>query len=103
VINNSAWQTILQTAIDFTTVVEFYDPDTVPDVTNGFDPQDAIVCYAASNNISFPGNLTDYTRAIESIGNIKRTTSGEVNKATVTFSNVNHVISRFESTTGFEG
>lgn len=100
-INNSLWQTILQTATDFTTVVEIYSADSVPDVSNGFEPGDALAWYAPITGYTY--SSYPYTKAVQSISGIKRTITGEINGASVTFSNIDGRIARFESTYGFEG
>jgi hypothetical protein len=99
-IDNSAWKNILTSASDFVTVVEFYANDAYPE-SQGFDPDDALLLYAAVDGVSFMGNA--YTRLVDSFSNINRTISAESNSAQVTLSNVSRVASRFELNTGFEG
>ncbi len=97
---NSDWKTILQTATDISTVAEIYSADAVPG-DDGFDPDDAIACYSAVAGITYMGNT--YTRLVTGFGGVKRSIEQESNTASVTFSNVNRTISRFEFTEGFEG
>lgn len=99
-IDNAAWKNILATATDISTVCEIYDSDAVPG-DDGFDPNDAIGLYAAVAGITFRD--CDYTQLVTSFDTIKRTMTKEANTASVTFSNVNRTISRFEFNNGFEG
>lgn len=99
-IDNPALQAILLTATDFSTVCEIYAADAVPSV-DGFDPADAIDCFAAVSGITF-GTRT-YKKLVSNFGGIKRTIGDETNTATVTFSNRTREIAEFEFTNGFEG
>lgn len=99
-IENTALENILLTATDISIVVEIYDADTVP-TDDGFDPADALDCFAAVGDITFM--TREYKRLIEKFGTIKRTLTAEINNASVTFSNVTREISDFEFTHGFEG
>jgi hypothetical protein len=100
VIDNDAWRDILLSATDLSTVVEIYGSDATP-ADNGFDPNDAIQCFAAASGITFMG--VDYTRLITKIGNINRKISKVSNTASVEFSNLSGEISAFEFANGFEG
>lgn len=99
-IDNSALQTILETATDISIVCEIYSADAVP-TDDGFDPDDALDCFAAVEGISFAGQ--DYKCLVKKFGTVKRTITKEINSASVTFSNVTREISDFEFTHGFEG
>lgn len=99
-IDNSALQTILETATDISIVCEIYSADAVP-TEDGFDPADALDCFAAVEGITFAGQ--DYKKLVEKFGTVKRTITKEINSASVTFSNVSREISNFEFTNGFEG
>lgn len=99
-IDNTALETILTTATDVSTVVEIYDADAVPG-TDGFDPHDAIGCFAAVAGIVFQEQT--YQRLITRFGNIQKVIGKEVNSASITFSNVTREIADFEFTNGFEG
>jgi hypothetical protein len=100
VIDNTAWAAILTSATDLSTVVEIYDSDQTPD-DDGFDPNDAIQCFAAVAGIEFMG--VEYSRLLSKIGNITRKISAEKNTAQVEFSNLTNEISDFEFEHGFEG
>lgn len=99
-IENAAVQNILENADDVSVVCEIYPAGTVP-TADGFDPNDALDCFAAAGGISFLG--VDYQCLVSRFGSIKKTIGKEVNSATVTFSNVSREISRFEFANGFEG
>lgn len=99
-IDNEALRDILINAPDISTVCELYASDAVPTV-DGFDPGDAIACYAAVDGISFMG--VEYERRVRSFGNISRTIGAEVNTASVSFSNIDRQMAAFEFTHGFEG
>lgn len=99
-IDNNAWRDILLSATDLSTVVEIYDSDATP-ADNGFDPNDAIQCFAAVAGITFMG--VDYTRLITKIGSINRKITAEKNTATVEFSNLDNTAANFEFNNGFEG
>lgn len=99
-IENADWENILVTAKDFSQVCELYPADAVP-ADDGFDPGDALACYAATSGVTFMG--VEYTRAIQRFGRTKRTITKEINTASVTFSNVSREIATFEFTQGFEG
>lgn len=99
-IDNTPWKAILETATDLTTVVEFYASDAVPG-SSGFDPDNALLKYAAVNGVTYEGQ--SYTRMVKSFSTVNRTISKEANTASVTLSNVSRIVSRFELETGFEG
>lgn len=99
-ISNSAWQTILATASDFSTVVEIYGANATP-TSSGFNPAAALGLYASVSGITFASQA--YTRLIDSVDTINRTLTQQSNTASVTFSNVDRTISRFEFANGFEG
>lgn len=99
-IDNTALETIFTTATDLNVVCEIYASDAVP-AADGFDPNDAIGCFAAVDGISFMG--VDYVRLVSKFGSINKSIGGEVNTASVTFSNVSREIADFEFTNGFEG
>lgn len=99
-IDNPALATLLASATDFSTVVEIYHQDAVPSA-GGFDPGDALDCYAAIDGVYFMG--VTYKRLIKKIGSINRTIGSETNSANVEFSNVTREISQFEFAHGFEG
>jgi len=100
VIDNTALQAILATGDDISIVCEIYADDATPTV-DGFDPGDALKCYAAVSGITFAGEA--YTKMVSKFGRINRIITGESNTASVTFSNVTREISAFEFATGFEG
>lgn len=99
-IENAALENILLTATDISIVCEIYDADAVPG-TDGFDPEDAIDCFAAIAGITF--RTREYKRLVKKFGRIKRTIGEEVNSASVDFLNLDNEISQFEFTNGFEG
>ncbi len=99
-IENAALETILTDANDISIVCEIYDADQTP-ASDGFDPNDAIDCFAAIADVTFMG--VAYKQLIKSFGQIKRTIGKETNTATVEFSNVSREISQFEFANGFEG
>lgn len=99
-IDNAALENILETATDISVVCEVYDSDAIP-TSDGLDPEDALDCFAAVGGITY--RTRTYKRLVEKFGTIKRTLTGEINSASVTFSNVTREISDFEFTNGFEG
>lgn len=99
-ITNPHLQNILTNAADISLVAEFYSPDTAP-TADGFDPNDAVGCYAAVAGITFMGKA--YKRLISKFGSIRRTITSEINSTSVTFSNISREISAFEFDHGFEG
>jgi hypothetical protein len=100
-ISNAALATILETATDLTVVAEVYSSDAAPTV-NGFDPADAIDCFASVLGVSYRGRT--YNQLVTNIGGIKRSIDDEVNTASITFSNMSREISDFEfNGGGFEG
>lgn len=99
-IANDALQNILTSARDCSTVAEIYSASTVP-TTDGFDPNDAIQCFAAVEGIVFMG--VDYRRLVKSFGSLSRSITSEINNASITFSNLDNYISDFEFQHGFEG
>lgn len=96
----AALENIWATASDMSVCCEIYHQDTVP-TAEGFDPADALACFAAVDGIVFFGQT--YQPLVEKFGGIKRTVTQEINSASVTFSNVSRLISTFEFTYGFEG
>ena len=99
-IENIAWENILATATDLSVVCEIYDADAVPS-DDGFDPNDAIGCFAAVSGISFEG--VSYTRLVKKFGTVNRKLGPESNTASVEFANLDNQISNFEFDNGFEG
>lgn len=99
-IQNAALDNIMATCRDWSTVVEIYSSDTVP-TDDGFDPNDALDCFAAASGISFLG--VDYKAKIKKIGTIKKSIGKEVNTASVQFANIDRYITAFEFQYGFEG
>lgn len=99
-IDNAALESIMTNATDVSTVVEIYPFDAVP-TDDGFDPHDALACYAPVSGIVFQGQT--YQRLISDFGRIDKSIGSEVNSASVTFSNVSREIADFEFTHGFEG
>jgi len=100
-IENAALQSILETADDISIVCEIYAADVTPDA-DGFDPGDALKCYAAVSGITFAGEA--YTAMVRKFGTINRIITGESNTASVTFDNTSREISQFElNGVGFEG
>lgn len=99
-IDNAALQDILLTATDISTVCEVYSSDAVP-TDDGFDPADAIDCFAAVSDITFATRT--YKRLVKSFGKVSRSIDEQVNSTSVTFSNLTREIAQFEFTNGFEG
>lgn len=99
-IDNAALTSILQDADDISLVVELYSADTTPS-TDGFDPGDALGCFAAVAGITFRGR--NYSPIVERFGSIKRTISKEINSTSVTFNNLDRAVAQFEFQYGFEG
>lgn len=97
---NAAWEAILATAVDLSVVCELYAADAVPSA-DGFDPGDALGCFAAVDGITFMGR--SYSRLVRRFGGIKRTLGGEINKTSVTFDNLDRAVAAFEFQYGFEG
>jgi hypothetical protein len=100
VIDNSALENILTNATDISTVCEIYSADAVPGA-DGFDPHDALGCFAAVAGITFQGQ--NYQRLVSKFGKISKNIGKEVNTASVTFSNISREIAAFEFNHGFEG
>lgn len=99
-IDNATWANILATANDFSVVCEIYPADQTP-TASGFDPADAIDCFAAVNGITFAG--VDYKCLVRKFGNVNRTVGSQANSASVDFSNLSNEIATFEFDNGFEG
>jgi hypothetical protein len=99
-IENEAWKNILSTAKDFSTVAEIYGADTMP-AGDGFDPADALDCFAAVGGIDFAG--VEYKRLVKSFGALSRSITSEINSTSITFSNLTGEIANFEFAHGFEG
>lgn len=99
-IDNPTWAAILATATDFSVVCEIYDADTVP-TSDGFDPNDAIDCFAAVAGVSFFG--VDYKCLVKKFGSVNRKLNTESNTASVDFCNLSNEIAQFEFAHGFEG
>lgn len=99
-IENDDLQDILETATDLSVVCEIYAHDATPG-TDGFDPSNAIGCFAAVNDVSFKG--VDYERLVQRFSNIGRKITAESNTATVEFSNLDGQMAAFEFANGFEG
>lgn len=77
---------------NFIAAVEFYDKDTVPHVTWGFQPVDAVKLFA-TENITYRHTLVsattvDYTRELFELPSLKRVIGKEANTCTVRLSNV---------------
>lgn len=94
-------RTILQTMTDPVVVCEFYPSDQAPDPSDGFDPNDAVKCYAPVGGVTFQG--VDYTRLVKDYGTAKRTITPEINSHSLTLKNLSNEASDYELTTGFEG
>jgi len=99
-IDNADWQVILESATDLSVVCEIYDEDAAPGAS-GFDPDDALGCFAAVSGITFGG--VTYDRVVKRFGNIDRKITAEANTATVEFSNIDGQMAAFEFAHGFEG
>jgi hypothetical protein len=99
-IDNPVLEDILETATDITKVCEFYSPDAEPSI-NGFDPADALACFAPVKNIYYRGR--SYKRLVKDFGAIKRTINDEINSSSVDLSNVSKEVVQFDATYGFEG
>ena len=99
-IDNDELKTILQTAKDISIVAEIYDADVVPTV-DGFDPADALGCFAAVDGINFAG--VDYTRLVKQFKGVSKSMTSEIDDSGITFSNLTGEIADFEFTHGFEG
>lgn len=99
-IDNAALETILTTATDISMVAEVYSSDAVP-TSDGFDPHDALACFAAVDGITFQEQ--EYTRLVTRFGRINKTMGKEVNNASVEFSTIGGEAVSFEFGTGFEG
>ena len=99
-IENAVLENILTSANDIAVVCEIYDADEVPGA-NGFDPADALDCFAKAAGIVF--RTRNYKRLIRSFGSINRTITEKTNTASVTFDNLSREISDFEFNYGFEG
>ena len=99
-IDNLELENILETADDLIIVAEIYAAAAVPTV-NGFDPANALRCFASIANAAFLG--ISYDRLITDISGIKRSIESEVNSAQITFSNLTREIAEFEYDNGFEG
>lgn len=98
---NSALETIFTNATDISLVAEIYGTDEVPGA-NGFDPVDAIDCFAAVDGITFRGQT--YKQLVTNFGRVTRGTGPEVPTTSVTFSNVSREVADFEfNGVGFEG
>ena len=97
---NESLENILLNATDISVVCEVYSPDSVP-TANGFDPEDALECFAAVSGIVF--RTREYKSLVKRFGSIKRTITSEVNSTSIEFSNVSREIAQFEFATGFEG
>lgn len=99
-IDNAALETILTTATDISVVCEIYSADAVPS-DDGFDPVDAIDCFAAVDGITF--RTRDYKKLVKSFGTIKKSIGDAINNTSVTFCNLSREIGQFEFTNGFDG
>lgn len=99
-IDNPTWAAILATATDFSVVCEIYHQNQTPTAA-GFDPNDAIDCFAAVSGITFEG--VEYKCLVKKFGTVKRTLRKESNTASVEFCNLSNEIAQFEFTNGFEG
>lgn len=99
-IDNATWATILATAADLSVVCEIYQFNQTP-TANGFDPNDAIDCFAAVEGITFEG--VAYKCLVKKFGSVKRNLGKESNTASVEFCNLSNEIAQFEFTNGFEG
>lgn len=99
-IDNDALKAIWQTAKDISTVAEIYSADTAP-TADGFDPADALDCFAAVAGIVFQD--VEYKRLVNNFGSVSRTMTSEINSGSITFSNRTGEIAQFEFEHGFEG
>lgn len=99
-IDNAQWQAILTTATDLSVVCEIYAANATPS-GSGFDPANALGCYAAVHGITFAGE--DYACLVRKFGAVNRTIGTEANSTSVDFTNLDNQISDFEFNHGFEG
>jgi hypothetical protein len=100
-ISNSALENILTNATDISMVCEIYGTDEVPG-TDGFDPVDALFCFAAVSGITFRGET--YQQLVTNFGRIRRGTTSEIGTMSVSLSNISRAIADFEfNGVGFEG
>src|SRR5688572_11072374 len=90
----------LTNGTDLSVVAEIYPADETPS-DDGFDPNNALKCYAKTNGVEFMG--VSYTRLINSIGRIKKSIGEEINSASMELDNLSRETSQFEFGTGFEG
>lgn len=90
----------LTNGTDLSVVAEIYPADETP-ATDGFDPNNALKCYAKTNGITFMG--VEYTRLVSNIGRLKKTIGKEINTATLELDNLSREASQFEFSQGFEG
>lgn len=77
---------------DFIAAVEFYDKDTVPHATWGFQPVDAVALFATENvtyrHTAVSATTVDYVRELFELPSLKRVMGKEANTCTVRLSNV---------------
>lgn len=99
-IDNIQLESILDTATDISILAEIYGADAVPGAS-GFDPVNAIDCFAAVDGIVF--RTRTYKKLVAKFGSIKRTITSEINTTSITFNNLSREMSQFEFTNGFEG
>lgn len=97
---NATLENAVKTAKDLSVVAELYASDAEP-TANGFDPNDALKCYANIAGITFQG--VEYTRLVSKFGQVKKNLSAETNTTSIDFSNLSREISQFETSTGFDG
>jgi hypothetical protein len=100
-IANPALENILENGTDISMVCEVYDSDAVPGI-DGFDPADALDCFAAVSGITF--RTRTYKQLVTNFGRAIRSVGPEVGTMSVTFSNTSREIADFEfNGDGFEG
>lgn len=93
-------------AEDTCVVVEFYPSDAAPS-DDGFDPNDALLCFSEIAGLTFAG--VEYQRRIKSMGRTKRSITAEANSFSVELDNEKdsdgvRTMSNFElNNIGFEG
>jgi hypothetical protein len=84
---------------DLTLLYEFYTEDKRPGA-DGFDPADAVACFAASRR-EFRGKV--YLRSIQKHAQAHRSSEGIFNSVSITFSGIDGVFPAFATTYAVEG
>jgi hypothetical protein len=101
VIENSDLEAIFESATDISVVCEIYASSATPGAT-GFDPANALACYAGVSGIEFKG--ATYQELLTQIGSVRVSTDGSVSTTSVTLSNVTREVADFElNGGGYEG